>query len=276
LSFGDLSGGSDGGADATSADASNDAVSSDDGATLDGNTGSDGALIGACSGSAGPTMVRVRSGAGSYCIDTTEVTFSQYRLFLAALAGGATLTQPAACAFNTDAGTGDFNPDKLTPVTNVNWCDAYAFCAWAGKRLCGKIGGGSLASTSIGDPTMSQWMRACTIAPDGGAQAYPYGNTASTTACNGAERDAGAVVEVGSLPMCVGGVPGLFDMSGNVDEWDDGCDGTLGTGDCCDTRGGGFHDVETACGIGDVIPGLCPGRMRGETHSDVGFRCCSE
>ncbi|MEO7111182.1 MAG: SUMF1/EgtB/PvdO family nonheme iron enzyme, partial [Polyangiaceae bacterium] len=196
--------------------------------------------------------------------------------FLAALAAGATISQPAECAFNTDAGTTDFNADKLTPVTNVDWCDAYAFCAWAGKRLCGKIGGGPLTTTSIGDPSMSEWMRACTIAPDGGTQIYPYGDTPSATACNGAELDAGKVAEIASLPACVGGAPGVFDMSGNVDEWDNGCDHATGSGDCCDTRGGGFHDFETACGIGDVLPANCAGRTRGETHSDVGIRCCSD
>jgi len=279
LSFGDLSGGNTDAGDDSSVGAS-------DGSFGDGAVGNDGSITpsdggaplgdGACQGTAGPAQVHVSTPTGeTFCIDSTEVTFGQYEGFEAAVEAGAPVTQPAACAFNTSIKTVDSNGDMFTPVDGVNWCDAYAFCAWAGKHLCGKIGGGSLGSTNIGDPTTSQWMRACTISRDGGAEMYPYGTTPSATACNGAERDAGTIVDVGSLTMCVGGVPGLFDMSGNVDEWDDGCSAATGKMDCCDTRGGGFHDIETPCGIGDTIPPSCPGRTRSDAHGDVGFRCCS-
>jgi hypothetical protein len=43
------------------------------------------------------------------------------------------------------AGSGNF------PITNVDWCDAYAYCAGIGKRLCGKIGGGTLDQGGLDD-----------------------------------------------------------------------------------------------------------------------------
>jgi formylglycine-generating enzyme required for sulfatase activity len=277
LSFGDLSGG-DADANASEASTAGDA-SNDDAAVVPGDAGSDATADGdgACKGTAGPTQVRVPTPAGeTFCIDSTEVTLGQYEQFEAAVEAGAPVTQPAPCAFNTSIKTTDSNGDMFTPVDEVNWCDAYAFCAWAGKRLCGRIGGGSLGSTNIGDPAVSQWMRACAISPDGGTENYPYGNSPSATACNGTEHDAGGVVDVGSLPRCVGGMPGLFDMSGNVDEWTDGCSTNTGADDCCDTRGGGFGDTETPCGIGDMLTGSCTNRTRKDAHTDVGFRCCSD
>ena len=32
------------------------------------------------------------------------------------------------------------------PVVNVDWCDAASFCQWSGKRLCGRLGPGTLDS----------------------------------------------------------------------------------------------------------------------------------
>lgn len=277
LSFGDLSGGgSDAGSDLDGASSDgtdqNPDGMSDSSLDLDGG---DSGSMGSCAGNAGPSMVRVGSGAGSYCIDSTEVTYSQYEAFVAAVDAGTVVNQPAVCAFNTSFKPTATHADGFNPVTNIDWCDAYAFCAYAGKRLCGKIGGGSLESFNAGNPAFSQWTRACSIAPDGGTENYPYGNTPSATDCNGAERDAGTVVDVGTLASCVGGPSGVFDMSGNVDEWEDCCLDSAGATDCCDTRGGGFHDFETACGIGDVLTSSCAGRTRADVHSDVGFRCCS-
>jgi formylglycine-generating enzyme len=277
LSFGDLSGGGDPGPQDDGSIRSNDGSSIDSAIPNDGSTPSDGSVVlgdGACGGIHGATLLRVGSGASSFCIDPTEVTLRDYRLFLAAADAGATIVQPPECSWNTSFG-GANTLDQFYPVTGVDWCDAYAYCAWAGKHLCGEIGGGPVPyDNSIGDPTKSQWMAVCSHAPDGGVQQYPYGNTPSATACNGSERDAGGIVEVGSLTGCVGGYPGVFDMSGNVDEWTDSCDHATGKTDCCVSAGGGFHDFETQCGVGDVAGPSCPGRTRADVHSDVGFRCC--
>ena len=116
----------------------------------------------------GPTMVRHRlvADAGSYCIDQTEVTNGQYIAFLEAkVDAGPDAGQPAVCSWN-----GSFVPSDLWPspqgagtypVRHVDWCDAYAFCAWAGKRLCGQMGGGASAPTESAMAQYSQWYATC-------------------------------------------------------------------------------------------------------------------
>ena len=47
------------------------------------------------------------------------------------------------------------------PVVGVNWCQAYGFCKSAGKRLCGRIGGGANAFTDYASAAASQWYNAC-------------------------------------------------------------------------------------------------------------------
>ena len=99
-----------------------------------------------CPGTGGPTGVRV----GSYCIDSTEVTNDQYLAYLKERKGD-TSGQPPQCGWNT--GTYALQPLDPWPVpvgqeqfavVGVDWCDAFAFCAYYGKRLCGRIGGGSI------------------------------------------------------------------------------------------------------------------------------------
>ena len=216
---------------------------------------------GACPGTQGPTPVRV----GSFCIDSTEVTNAQYSTFLAQDSGA----MPPECSFKTThvpdvwpAARGD------TPVTYVDWCDAYAFCSWAGKRLCGKVGGGP--STFLADTT-DQWYSACTHAGDG-AHAYAYGNSFVAGNCNTPESsDAGDIVPAASLPLCVGGYPGVYDMIGNVYEWEDSCVGTAGASDLCVTRSGSWYDPtgpnDTCANSGSSA--------RNFTQPDFGFRCCS-
>src|SRR5262249_43179739 len=123
------------------------------------------------------------------------------------------------------------------PVTYVNWCDAYAYCAWAGKRLCGRIGAGSVDPQNGRAPPSDQWARACA---NGGASAYPYGATYEPLRCNGPKAAKGGTVPVGSLPGCVGNDTRLHDMSGNVWEWIDACSDQKGQDDECYTRGGAY------------------------------------
>lgn len=202
-------------------------------------TGGDGAGGDGAGGQAqrGPVLVEV----DGFFIDATEVTNSQYEEFLASKDGD-TSGQPAECAFNDVYTPSDAWPNTADlPVTYVDWCDARAFCDWAGKRLCGGIDGSQLTDANLTDESVSEWYRAC-VGPDpGGGNNYPYGGVYQEEVCNdlGYQEAHGypGLVEVGSLVGCEGHPSGVFDMVGNVNEWVDHCKGTMGAEDVCETVG---------------------------------------
>jgi hypothetical protein len=223
-----------------------------------------------CGATAFPAMVDV----GGFCIDSTEVTVDQYIAFLSAKAGD-TSGQPPGCTSNNSYTPGrNWPPSGPTnqAIVGIDWCDAYMYCAWANKRLCGAIGGGSVDPSQSSNAAVSQWFKACSHADDG-LHVYPYGLNYDPSACNGADYDAHAPLP--SVATCQGGYPGVFDMSGNVIEWEDSCqvdpDAGPGPSDCCLIRGGGFNQnaVQLQCGNW-----LCTGRLNG--GGDNGFRCCSK
>jgi formylglycine-generating enzyme required for sulfatase activity len=210
---------------------------------------------------------------GGYTIDATEVTRSQYGLWLArspTISG-----QPSYCSWNSSytpscewpAGT---NGDH--PVVCVDWCDAYAYCKGVGKRLCGKIGGGPNAYDQNANASLSQWYRVCS---SNGQYIYPYGNTYKANTCNGVDAPFGTTVAVASMSGCqssVSGYTGVYDLSGNVHEWEDSCNGDSGTSDLCHFRGGSYYDgsgiVSLRCEIGGFGD-------RDNQYANLGFRCCS-
>lgn len=222
-----------------------------------------------------PDMVLVPSsdpGAAAYCIDATEVTQADYATFLAAVGVDKKVDGlPPRCALKTTShlpGNGQdcqFNPYQpddagKMPVGCVDWCDAYAFCRWADKHLCGAVGGGTSPDRQRTDPAKDEWYRACT---NGTTRAYPYGAAFDANACNTGNK--GGLMTVPAKTTCEGGVPGLFDMSGNVNEWSDSCS----PGGCVE-RGGDFGDSE-ALDLACTAAVTEPAQTR---RFQLGFRCC--
>jgi formylglycine-generating enzyme required for sulfatase activity len=219
----------------------------------------------------------------SFCIDRHEVTQAAYVAFLADVGDASGVEQPPACAFNTslthtpDASCPSFTEANQLPVWCVDWCDAHAYCDWASKRLCGKIGGGSLSPLEA-SITQDEWYFACSR---GYQRKYPYASEPMAGACNIPEENTPttddnsdkAIVE--SFPECEGGFDGLFDMQGNVAEWTDWCeDAGDGTGtEACWVRGG--HTFGTAeywsC---DALKEEEPRNLA--DRREVGFRCCKD
>jgi hypothetical protein len=205
-------------------------------------------------------------GGGAYCIDAHEVTNSAYNTFWTAAVSAA--TQPSYCQWNSNWTPSQSWPPAAgdaMPVRYVDWCDAYAYCKWNGKTLCGKIGGGANAAPDLKDPLKSAWFNACS------AQAtndYPTGSSFATMACNGGGKP--DVWSTGTA-SCQGGATGLYDMSGNVQEWEDSCSSSTGDTDDCRARGGAFDTVDTT-----LLRCDAPTTLKRNTQSaDLGFRCCA-
>ena len=194
---------------------------------------------------------------GSFCIDRFEVSSGEYAAFVAATATDAGVVDFSSRPWcSVDAGFAPSNsassPEQ--PVMYVSYCDAYAYCRWAGKHLCS------------GQEQTGEWPRACT---NDSASKWPYGNVLDASACN---IDKGTVpfahAEGGAFPACVGGYGGLHDMIGNVAEWVDDCtDG----GASCTIMGGAWNsNVTVDC---DYREQESP-TYKTTSFYGVGFRCC--
>jgi len=150
------------------------------------------------------------------------------------------------------------------PVVDVSWEQAESLCGRAGKRLC----------------TEDEWTLACE-----GNQLwpYPYGYVRDSQACNIdaplRAPAAGGVTRAGphwrspldqrepsgQRPRCVSPF-GVFDMTGNVDEWVDG----RASGHPSSSMGGYWGPVRDRCRVVTRAHGAK------FTFYQTGFRCCRD
>lgn len=121
-----------------------------------------------------------------FLIDKTEVTWRQFRKFVAAK--GSEL--PRIPIWGT--------PDDY-PASFILWEEAQEYCQWAGGRL----------------PTEAEWEKAAR-GTDG--RRYPWGNEWDPQHCNSISGGPHRPERVSSFPECVSPY-GVLDMAGSMWEW---------------------------------------------------------
>jgi hypothetical protein len=231
----------------------------------DGAAGSDAAPGGfdapysaGCQGREGPEPVNID---GMFCIDSTQVTNAQYTKFASSVTP-ATATQAVGCDGNdTFAPAGGLLNDDY-PVVTVDYCDAWAYCHWAGKRLCAQV---DPQATGYDPLSASEMYFVCTGAGKDMNLAYAYGDTYDPDKCGDTESQAAPVK---SHPDCHSAVyPQVFDLSANVGYWENMCS----PGVCRDTtpEGGGSASDSHRCDNSNGDPITLQ-------HPYIGIRCCSD
>jgi len=227
----------------------------------------------------GPLLLLIDNSYGCFWMDETEVTVGQYREWLDYLdhSGNAPPWQEQSswCSVKGDARA--FNPDlsgecqeqaastpdpfaPRKPIRCVDWCEAEAYCAWAGKRLC-----------KVGNPS-DEWQIACSA---GYTQEYPFDPSMPGGSCNydqmGCSLGCGPR-EARQDDDCRPTANYPFDLGGNVEEWIDFCDVSGDGTTFCGYRGGSYLTPETKL--------KCSYNLGGEYWSTrdprVGFRCCDD
>lgn len=219
----------------------------------------------------GPPMVEVSAPAGgSYCIDATEATREHYAAFVAANPDPSA-AQTGSCKdankqwIREDCWPGGFDATPSDyPMLCVDYCDAKAYCEWAGKRLCGRIGGGTLVGNEYADPNVSERFNACSL---GGTLAFPYGQVYSDKCATSL-----TVVPVGN-PECAGPLPGLFDMATGAWDWIDSCDPCKAVGGSIDSPTSLPLSKPACAGYLSITPNQ---QLPDQPPYMTGIRCCHD
>jgi formylglycine-generating enzyme required for sulfatase activity len=257
-----------------------------------------------------------KTGGGAYCIDVVETTKGQYNKFITA--NVPVPDQIAICkppANPTFVPRGAWPPATSPPTTSglaynlslpvhyVDWCDAFAYCKWANKQLCGEINGGTVAPASANDKTKSAWYNACSAQGD---NAWPYGTVFDGAKCNTGGGDAGTIADPADVfgfgganqddglygvvvsdvagnftsvlhDSCQGGSVGVYQMSGNAAEWEDSCDDADAGATNCRLRGGSYRAQGNSDAVrctATRVEARLPAVADPDPLKDVGFRCC--
>jgi len=226
------------------------------------------------SGQAGALLVLVDDpDATCFWMDETEVSVGDYRSWLGFLDGNVPDWEQDECGDLKSANAHPFDPDQgdpscevpeprpsnpdpfdeTLPIRCVNWCEADAYCRWAGKRLC---------KVAQSMPTSNdEWQIACSA---GYTQTYPFDPSAQGHPCNFGQNCASGC---GPLPVAQDtqcrpreGYP--LNLGGNVAEWVDRP--TF-------TRGGSYLSPQKDLACTNTL-GFNGARER---NARVGFRCCA-
>ena len=253
-------------------------------------------------GTSGAKMVLIPVKSGKpYCIDERGATYGEYGKFVEAK-GKDFDGQPPECAWNDDygpvveweePGIADLPPSKCGPslaeahpdrvLQCIDFCDAWAFCASSGKRLCGLRGAepgkvtkvdrdadgpGNDRLATFATSLESEWFNVCS---QGGTTKLPYGNTYEPGRCvdetkMAAEGDKALNVADTSNNACHGTMPPydkVYDMGGSVAQWVNLCSGEI-----CGSLGGHRGPDHRGCadGFGMAYMREFPG----------GVRCCAD
>jgi hypothetical protein len=229
------------------------------------------------------------------CIDSAEVSQQAFAQFLAACPNGCAEHRPDVCSFDhdfaprtTEVTSGDKENETNCyhevnsadrgadmPVVCIDWCAAYTYCAWRGKRLCGRLAGA---------PRFTEWTSACSYK---GTRTYPYAPPEDPThydacACNaqdesgevtcGPDTRGEAMMPADALNPSCAAESGAINLVGNAAEWEDDCDrSTDPKDDKCPLRGGSYASDQSRASC-TAPPDFLE---RSHARTDVGFRCCS-
>jgi formylglycine-generating enzyme required for sulfatase activity len=204
----------------------------------------------------------------AFWIDRTEVTNAQYRRCVAD--GGCSPPSDTTAHLYGDY-YGKSRYDDY-PVINVDWAQANAYCAWAGKRL----------------PTEAEWEKA---ARGTDRRIYPWGNTFDGTLANFCDANCpfpqknknwdDGYADTAPVGSYQGGASpyGAWDMAGNVHEWTTSLDKSYPyvATDGREAPGAAGPRVIRGGSLGGEPSGmrttLRESRYPTETGIDLGFRC---